>query len=235
MKGFKINKFKNLLLAASIMATLLLSTGAAQAALSISYAVTGGSSSSIVYNPSADAFLHGNNLTVTTVTGTDTPLNSGTNHSIVGGLLNFQTGAYTSQSQGVWNFGGGGTISMTGGISDIGLPNNSTLLTGSFLSATVTELPVGSFRFDIVGATFGDSDNPNIYQYFGVPAGSICSNAMSLSFLATSIGSTGFTSGNNTIAGQVVDTPTPTPIPAAAWLLGSGLLGLAGIRRRTGN
>jgi hypothetical protein len=25
---------------------------------------------------------------------------------------------------------------------------------------------------------------------------------------------------------------TPTPIPAAAWLLGSGLLGLVGIRRR---
>ena len=25
---------------------------------------------------------------------------------------------------------------------------------------------------------------------------------------------------------------TPTPIPAAAWLLGSGLMGLAGIRRR---
>jgi hypothetical protein len=27
---------------------------------------------------------------------------------------------------------------------------------------------------------------------------------------------------------------TPTPIPAAAWLLGSGIMGLAGIRRRTG-
>ena len=27
-------------------------------------------------------------------------------------------------------------------------------------------------------------------------------------------------------------TATPTPIPAAAWLLGSGLMGLAGVRRR---
>jgi hypothetical protein len=25
---------------------------------------------------------------------------------------------------------------------------------------------------------------------------------------------------------------TPTPIPAAAWLLGSGLMGLVGVRRR---
>lgn len=27
-------------------------------------------------------------------------------------------------------------------------------------------------------------------------------------------------------------TPTPTPIPAAAWLLGSGLLGMVGLKRR---
>jgi hypothetical protein len=32
--------------------------------------------------------------------------------------------------------------------------------------------------------------------------------------------------------GVVVVQETPTPIPAAAWLLGSGLLGLVGIRRR---
>jgi hypothetical protein len=30
-------------------------------------------------------------------------------------------------------------------------------------------------------------------------------------------------------------TATPTPIPAAAWLLGSGVMGLAGIRRRKQN
>jgi hypothetical protein len=231
MKLRKITIYKNLLFATLFSATLISGVNAANAALSLSYAVTGGSSSSIVYDPSVDGLLHGNNLTVTGVTGTDTPLNSGTNHTIAGGLLNFQTGAFTSQSQGVWNFGGGGTISLTGGISDMSLPSSSTILTGSFLSATVTELPVGSFRFDIVGATFGDSDNPAVYSYFGVPAGSTCSNAMSLSFLANSIPGGGFTSGNNTIAGQVVD--SPTPIPAAAWLLGSGLMGLVGIRRRT--
>jgi hypothetical protein len=34
--------------------------------------------------------------------------------------------------------------------------------------------------------------------------------------------------------GGTVNQVTPTPIPAAAWLLGSGLLGVMGIRRRTG-
>jgi hypothetical protein len=36
----------------------------------------------------------------------------------------------------------------------------------------------------------------------------------------------------DTITGTVAADATPTPIPAAVWLLGSGLLGLVGIRRR---
>jgi hypothetical protein len=38
---------------------------------------------------------------------------------------------------------------------------------------------------------------------------------------------------NNNAGGQITATDvTPTPIPAAAWLFGSGLMGLVGIRRR---
>jgi hypothetical protein len=36
----------------------------------------------------------------------------------------------------------------------------------------------------------------------------------------------------NTIFVAGTPNPVPTPIPAAAWLFGSGLLGLVGIRRR---
>ena len=36
----------------------------------------------------------------------------------------------------------------------------------------------------------------------------------------------------DTITGTVAQDATPTPIPAAAWLLGSGLMGLVGIRRK---
>jgi hypothetical protein len=35
-----------------------------------------------------------------------------------------------------------------------------------------------------------------------------------------------------TTSGQVYEQNTPTPIPAAAWLLGSGLFGLIGLRRK---
>jgi hypothetical protein len=38
----------------------------------------------------------------------------------------------------------------------------------------------------------------------------------------------------NTANGEVILNPTaaPVPVPAAAWLLGSGVLGLIGLRRR---
>ncbi len=36
----------------------------------------------------------------------------------------------------------------------------------------------------------------------------------------------------DSITGTLVQDTTPTPIPAAAWLFGSGLLGLVGLRRR---
>ena len=232
MKRSRITLYKQLLFATLFTVTLTAGVNAAHAALAIDYTVTGDSLSSIIYDPSLDAFLHGNNLTVTGVTGTDTQLNAGVTLPILNGALNFQTGALTSATGTTWNFGSGGTITLQGGISAIGLPSNTTLITGSFNSASVTELALGTYQFDIVGATFGDSDNPNIYQYFGVPDNSTCTNALNLSFIGTSNAGGGFTSINN-YGGVVVDSPTPTPIPAAAWLFGSGLMGLVGLRRKT--
>lgn len=42
----------------------------------------------------------------------------------------------------------------------------------------------------------------------------------------------GSTAQNIMLTGTTTETPVPTPIPAAAWLMGSGLLGLAGLRRK---
>lgn len=228
----KITKFfKNLLVPALIAVTLISLTGAAHAALSISYSVSGDTSSSIAYDPSGEVPLYGNNLTVTSVTGNDTILNPGITLPITDGLLNFQTGALTGQTGNVWNFGSAGTVSLQGGISALGLPASTTLLSGSFQSASVTVLPLGSYQFDIVGASFGGTENQNIYNFFGIPADSTYASALNLSFIGTPNAGGGFISSNN-FGGVVVDTQTPTPIPAAAWLFGSGLFGLIGIKRK---
>jgi hypothetical protein len=224
---------KILLLAALFTATQIQLAGTAHAALSLDYTV--GGSGSIGYDTMLNV-LNANGLTVTGVTGNDTPSNQGTTLSIIDGSLIFQTGALASQSGNVWNFSSGGTIALTGMIQGgqiSGFPaNTSTLLTGSFLSASVTQLPLGQDLFYIVGATFGGNVNSSICQYFGLSATSNFSNALNLSFTGTPLAGGGFLSSNN-FGGAVVDSPqTPTPLPAVAWLFGSGLFGLFCAKKR---
>jgi hypothetical protein len=45
--------------------------------------------------------------------------------------------------------------------------------------------------------------------------------------------SPGITGGSTVYQGEVA--PTPTPIPSAVWLLGSGIIGLIGLKRRANN
>lgn len=63
------------------------------------------------------------------------------------------------------------------------------------------------------------------------------SDALGMTPLKTADGTlfTANLNGDGTVAFTVADAGTqasPTPIPAAAWLLGSGLMGLAGLRRK---
>ena len=221
------------------MMTLIASAGAAHAALSIDYTI--GGSGSISYDPTVNNYLSGSGIGVTSVTGNDTPLNPGSTLPISNGVMSFQTGALTGTTGGnTWNFGSGGTITLQGGFSanNTNYPAATDLITGTFISASVTELQVGEYQFNFVGASLAGADNPNLYQYFGIPAGYVSSNALNLSFIAESNTGGGFSS-LNIYNGTVADAPTPasssTPIPAAVYLFGSGLMGLVGMRRKMMN
>jgi hypothetical protein len=73
----------------------------------------------------------------------------------------------------------------------------------------------------------GISYNADAFYYLGTGE-----NPNGITFGSASIGS-GLNDPNTIIGGFGANIDvTPTPIPAAAWLLGSGLLGLVGIRRR---
>jgi len=232
MKLSRINLLKNLLLVALIAATMVLSAGAAQAAYTIDYTIGNEQNTLVSYDPNGDKALHGSNLSVTGVTGQGTPSNNGVTLPITSGNLTFQTGALTSYSNNTWIFGTPGSFTLTGAIQS---NPSTTLVSGHFTSASITaiDLQAGSFKFNIFGAGLEDFDNRSVYNYFGVPDSYTCTNALALTFTANIAGNGGFTSSTIT-SGTLVDSPTPTPIPAAAWLLGSGLMGLVGIRRRTG-
>ncbi len=232
----KRNIYKNLLFATLFVVALIYGAGAAHAALSIEYSIsdTQPANASVHYDPNGDGTLRGVNLSVTGVRGNETAKNPGVTLAITDGNLAFQTGALTSLSGSTYYFGSPGSFTLTGGISALGLNDaNTNLVSGHFISASVTSIDLNTFKFEIVGAALNDYDNSSIYSYFGVPEDDTCSNALALSFIATTLNGSGFTSTNIT-GGTLVDTPVPTPIPAAAWLLGSGLAGLAGIRRRMG-
>ena len=239
MNRSRITTYKTLLFGALFTATLTAGAGAAHAAMSLDYALDSSNPlASIYYNPLQDGMLHGSNIAVTNITGIDTTLNTGPGNalSISSGALNFITGAFSKKTIGqnfnIWEFNGGGSISVTGGISQLSIASGSTLLNGSFSSATVTEFPLlGQLKFDIVGAAFNDVDHQLIYNHFNIPTDFASSEGMNLSFIANGAANGGFAS-SSIASGNIVDVPTPTPLPAAAWLLGSGLMGLVGIRRK---
>jgi hypothetical protein len=220
---------------ALVAGSLFMAAGNAHATLSLDYTLDSSSPlATVYYNPTQDLFLHGSEIGVTKITGIETTQNAGAMNalSINGGTLNFVTGAFTGKTGNMWNFAGGGLISVVGGIAPLSIAYGSTLLSGSFTSAMVIEMPLyGQLKFDIVGATFNDIDHQQIYNYFNIPAGTSSAEGMNLSFIAIGTVKDGFTS-TSIASGNIVDVPTPTPIPAAAWLLGSGLLGLGGIRRK---
>lgn len=111
--------------------------------------------------------LVGNNIVVTDVTGLGTPANTGVSLNITGGLLSFTTGNFLNSNGGAWNFDAGGNLTITGAISALGLPANSTLLSATFSSASVSSSVPGPFR--TLGLYF-DPPNSAIASYFGLPA-----------------------------------------------------------------
>ena len=172
--------------------------------------------------------LIGTGIDVDDVIGLNTPANKNVLSICALCTLDFQSGAST----GGWNFGAGGTISITGGIdfpdATTDIPTGSTLLTGTFNSATVVDLGSGAFEFQIVGGSFTDTKHPELLAFYGMPDIDYI-GGLNISFSTTANMGDKFTSVQ-IFSGDVVN--QPVPVPAAVWLFGSGLIGLIGIARR---
>jgi hypothetical protein len=231
-----MNHYKTALFGA-LLATSLLAGAEAHAAMGISftspsdeYQETGATGNIVGWSFTANTDLYATRLAVY---DTDRDISPEPSHFI-----------------GLWNNAGALMASTT--VTETGVKPNG--FGYHWANITQTRLTAGQTYY--VGAVMG-SDHytaqvPNSIFGYGDPTpfgnlqiySGITYNADAFYYLANgenpngiTFGSASLTSGINgpdTIIGGLganIDL-TPTPIPAAAWLLGSGLLGLAGIRRK---
>lgn len=157
--------------------------------------------------------------------GSSLAVDSGSPYGHDVGLLTFTTGAYAGAGES-WNFLSGGSFSIVGGISAMGLVPTTTLAYGTFgsVSIDVHQLPGGLFSDTVSGSFTGTLDDA-LAQHYGLSSTSVF-GFMSFSFLVDM-------PLNPTSSFSLSSAPTnPVPVPSAFLFFAPGLAGLAAMRRR---
>jgi hypothetical protein len=149
---------------------------------------------------------------------------------ITNGTLNFTSGNLISG----WSWGSGGSITITGGVKELGpdgtqiISNGTTLLTGSFNSADVYR---SGDTFKVTVSEFSDTKDLDLVSYFGFDRNSAWAGNFDISFSTKNgIGIGQFFTSISVDSGDVYN--TPVPIPPSILLLGAGLIGVGVVRKR---
>jgi len=204
----------------------------ADSVVMLDFTVAPSTTASISYDGNGGPLV-GQGISITSVEGINTPLNSGVVIPIEGGLLNFTTGNLTGTSSDTWSFGGGeGSFIAITGWSELACGHRCEnkpgwMLFGGFGDATV--MTFGS-TFKIAGASFWDYKCWELLEYYGLEdyIWQPLAGNFNISFTAANHPPAGFTS-SGVLSGDVTNT---VPEPGTLALLGTGLLSIAGLVRR---
>lgn len=212
---------------------LFLTVGSAMAAVILDFNVISPAAGTVSFS-GGDAPLIGTGISVNNVVGLNTPANSMKTLVLSSGVLEFTTGSHI----GDWQWGGGmsSTITLTGGIADLGLSDDTVLLSGYFDFAQVVPLTPSIFKVAVTG--FFDTKDPTLVGFYGLPAFQGDGKTpfpyygnLNLSFvLQDGTGAPDAFSSIMVLSGDIAN--TPVPVPPTLLLFGSGLAGLVGLGRR---
>jgi hypothetical protein len=197
-----------------------------------------GSGGSYNYNFSTGYDLVGTGIEVTEVQGQGTPDNVGVTEAIysapgvLGGNLSFTSGSST----GVWTWGSGGTLTVTGCVQGVtGTGAGGACQAGDYSNVLVSDaftsvqlVPVGNGQGFQFGGLTGDI-NPTLAAFYGVSTTFVSTSTESdmvaglPTIWSTFSGATSTGSGGN-LSLDTSPSPAPEPGTAALWLTGIGLL-----------
>lgn len=220
---------------ALVAAGLLL--GRPALAVQLDFNISAPTSGSISYDGTGGGLI-GSNIEVDNVVGLSTPAHAGVTSLCLSCVLNFTSGSLTGAggpppsgaNNGWWQFGSGGTITIMGGVQLQGatdIPLGSTLLSGAFTSAFVQDL--GS-QFKVTFGSFTDTKHADLLSYYGLTPGPPFEGALTLLFGSANTGVGEAFASTSVFSGNVVN--AVVPLPAAAWLFASGVIGVLTLGRR---
>jgi hypothetical protein len=206
---------------------LLIGTGA-QAGPILDFAIPTQSGSPFLTYSGGAAPLTGSGIAVAHVTGDQTPLNGGTQLAISGGDFSLTSGAFNHSDATSWVFNGGGSFSLTGGISQIGIGNGTALLFNGTFSGPVTVTEAGA-NFKLLGTAVLTSVNADLAAFYGLSSDVQYEGGLALLFTTSANPGDPFTSSQISSGDLGI---TPVPEPAGLTLAGIGVLSLAGVSWR---
>jgi hypothetical protein len=209
--------FLSVLFVIAISVVLSFSPGPARAAPYLAFGMDANHppTASISYAGGA-APLIGVDISVDGVTGINTPLNNGATLPFVG-ALNFATGPFIGSDSTHWVFNGGGSINLTA--------DSITVLGGTFSIAAVENKGGDS---QVAFGVFSDEKWGPLTDFYGLPTTDY-QGLFYLNFSAEGSPPDSFRS-LAVLDGVIVNTPVPEPTTMI--LIGSGLIGLVGLRRK---